>query len=890
MSKSEANMLELENELTSVETDATEEEKYNAEVNYGFLESEIKRCRAEMPYPDVKKYTVGIDYEERSALQYKKRENKPFYDDLELLDAYYNHNNGELYKGHVSIGDKDYYIMDSGTLASKPLGASGRAMLINSDDERYLSAVKAWREPSTNKAVAFSRNIRMKNRSVYDTDVVFDRGSTVFSHITDAYLRKALLRNRADPLMQSIIQTIQKNQDEIRLLPKKATFAVQGCAGSGKTMVLLHRIRYLLYNRYIKNGEYVFLVPSRSFKNFIKPLLSQFNINSQAVIPYQSYYKAILGKSSSEPGDEASELVFDANFLARVYSEDFMRECYGELLRAFDFQTNELIAFFEQRLNEIVEYEQLLIDEEMSRLRNELCTWSKNIIEPISEHLPPIEDAEDVAPVIEKLSAVYSAAKEEHDKAAAPDPQITISPDDVRIAGDPQLTEMKKQIKAEEEQLKRSSVFTAASHRMKLTALNEKYKEVYAAVEARLIEEDAAAAAAKAADSAFVYDGVSLSEVDNMLAQLMFAHGMISEKLADEQKKKENLNDQLLEKYGDVITTLNQLVEQSARNISTSAEQVLALEPAHSSLGLTVQLAHSLTDGFAQRLSDPEKDELQKFKFFSGKTAAQFEAYMNARLLNICRKKLRDEFGIKICKLYKHYWYIELYCQYLTRNIKRRRFSYLFMDEAQDLSRSELELIIKLNREVEEGSEQVTAHDPVVNMFGDVNQMITDHGLKSWDAVGLKHKSFALNENFRNPDKIVEYCNEKLSLSMQKVAGDDTEAVFEYTALENAMFWCKSMFDSPVFIVKDEYARKDLAAELAGANVENYTIYTVPEVKGLEFKEVFVLDRGMTDNERYVSYTRPLQRLNIIKTLPHLCSTDEALFEQGESVEDDIDA
>lgn len=37
MSKNEADILELEKELAVVETGALEEEKYNAEVNYGYL-------------------------------------------------------------------------------------------------------------------------------------------------------------------------------------------------------------------------------------------------------------------------------------------------------------------------------------------------------------------------------------------------------------------------------------------------------------------------------------------------------------------------------------------------------------------------------------------------------------------------------------------------------------------------------------------------------------------------------------------------------------------------------------------------------------------------------------------------------------------------------------
>ena len=45
----------------------------------------------------------------------------------------------------------------------------------------------------------------------------------------------------------------------------------------------------------------------------------------------------------------------------------------------------------------------------------------------------------------------------------------------------------------------------------------------------------------------------------------------------------------------------------------------------------------------------------------------------------------------------------------------------------------------------------------------------------------------------------------------------------------------------------------------------------------------------MTDNEKYISYTRPLSKLTVIKTLPELFSKDEILYEQGEDTEDSED-
>ena len=84
------------------------------------------------------------------------------------------------------------------------------------------------------------------------------------------------------------------------------------------------------------------------------------------------------------------------------------------------------------------------------------------------------------------------------------------------------------------------------------------------------------------------------------------------------------------------------------------------------------------------------------------------------------------------------------------------------MDEAQDLSVSELELINKINSYYEDKGEFHVAYTPVINVFGDVNQMITEHGIRTWDSVDFISDRYELDENFRNPNQIVDFCNSRL--------------------------------------------------------------------------------------------------------------------------------
>ena len=63
--------------------------------------------------------------------------------------------------------------------------------------------------------------------------------------ISDEFLRE-LLNRRSEQEFKNIVFSIQKRQGEIIQTPFKQNLIVQGCAGSGKSMIMLHRLPILL--------------------------------------------------------------------------------------------------------------------------------------------------------------------------------------------------------------------------------------------------------------------------------------------------------------------------------------------------------------------------------------------------------------------------------------------------------------------------------------------------------------------------------------------------------------------------------------------------------------------------------------------------------------------
>lgn len=104
--------------------------------------------------------------------------------------------------------------------------------------------------------------------------------------IDDEILRDELAGN-ADARLKSIVTSIQKEQNAIIRNSSDKILVIQGCAGSGKTSIALHRIAYLLYHNRnsIKASQVLILSPNGIFADYIShilPELGEENINEMS--------------------------------------------------------------------------------------------------------------------------------------------------------------------------------------------------------------------------------------------------------------------------------------------------------------------------------------------------------------------------------------------------------------------------------------------------------------------------------------------------------------------------------------------------------------------------------------------------------------------------------
>lgn len=190
--------------------------------------------------------------------------------------------------GRIDVEDTapENPVSDNADLDRRYIGRMG----IDAPEDQYRTLLIDWRAPMARpfylattahpSGVQTRRNIRMRGRTVESIDdevlsgtITGDEASGVGS---EAALRRAMNRPRTAH-MQSIVETIQREQDAVIRDATRGVMVVEGGPGTGKTAVALHRVAYLLYTwraQLAKTGVLI-LGPNSVFLDYISRVLPE---------------------------------------------------------------------------------------------------------------------------------------------------------------------------------------------------------------------------------------------------------------------------------------------------------------------------------------------------------------------------------------------------------------------------------------------------------------------------------------------------------------------------------------------------------------------------------------------------------------------------------------
>lgn len=175
-----------------------------------------------------------------------------------------------------------------------------------SDEENYQTYVYDWRAPISSifyryelgpaqyqaPAGVIQGEISKKRQyEIKSGQLCYYFDSSI--NIQDEILRSVLSQN-ASPQMKTIVETIQRQQDEIIRDTEHELLMVQGVAGSGKTSVALHRIAYLMYqglSQSLSAQNVLILSPNTLFGRYIANVLPELGEEAIMSVTFEEIFR-----------------------------------------------------------------------------------------------------------------------------------------------------------------------------------------------------------------------------------------------------------------------------------------------------------------------------------------------------------------------------------------------------------------------------------------------------------------------------------------------------------------------------------------------------------------------------------------------------------------------
>ena len=690
--------------------------------------------------------------------------------------------------------------------------------------------------------VNLRRNIDIRSRKLRGIEDTFSN-NTEFAEkgIYDKFLIQVLMSRKKSHQLTDIIATIQEKQNEIIEKAYVANIIVQGCAGSGKTMVLLHRLSYWLYNnKSLKPERIKILTPNENFNVHIGGLHSQLNLGDIEIMSVDQYYAMLLrkyGKDIAYAGSVAEEENIEERFLNYIYSKTFLKEMYKNY--------DDVISRY-------------VLPEELDLLEDYAikCNLSYNVDKTLSD-----------GDVIASISSLAHNIRAKNETAYSEKSRVEEKLEIIRgncnrseeliqeskeimnqFIRDYKKDILKLLIQVEQESNARKDEAIQKEQQVseKIISLNSGFKRVLRAATIKQLKDDILEIRNDIDKEEKLING--LNAVKDILQETDDINTVI-----DEIRSRKNLREET--SISDYITSYRKASRTlSDRKVAMGNEQN-EIQELEEKL-ITIKLL----------LNESEMS-------FINDLCEKYPTDISLVIFNEClNKSIADklvEFNIeRPSKVYRYELYARLVFAEKFWNKVVGEDELICIDEGQDVSYYEYERIIEQNKN----------NDTFYNVFGDLNQRIKQgRGLSSWEH--LKRKllatEFSLNENYRNTNQITQYCNEVFNFDMT-LTGVDGEPVrnISFDEMINELIEVSGLEDRTVVILprtmskqrvtrakKLEKYKDRLSAKFDTTKV---SIMYVDEVKGIEFDRVYVVDQDMERNERYIAYTRALDSLSIV--------------------------
>ena len=689
--------------------------------------------------------------------------------------------------------------------------------------------------------IKLSRQFDIENAALYgyvnlrtDEDVIFKSG------ITDPFLVRVLNLRKRQHNLTDIFVTIQENQNKIVNSGFRKNIIVQGCAGSGKTMVLLHRLSALKYrNNYFDfSSKAMILTPNEQFSLHIKGLAEGLQIGNIQRVSVEQYYIDMLmqyDKVFKPENKTSSEMFVRQDYVDYIYSDQFQQD-FDDAYDKVMAERNTLIDALNS-LTEAMRQEQRIISlEDDSRVILQL----KNAVEMMSG-------------IVQRQDQVVDAAKEELEKYITRKNFL-----EKRI---PETQQFASGIV--KETLSRVYAKIATYMKEKEEAISEFENQLQNLTEEQLKVQKAFNPFGKRA---------KLEQLEN---DIMKQKDVISKAKKQLDAEKEIFSELQDEKTDEEIVSWMRLVAQYIKSVQEDVRLCNNTKEEFINYSQEFSEIDQLIDDAEKKYNDVQENQYpddvkRMIKYLNLKVGEYGILETYQMVFDEAVHKFKEENDVKNIngKYHRYDFYAQLL--FAMKFFKRvyGTLEFMCIDEGQDLAVNEYRLIYELNQK-----------NVIYNIFGDTNQLMKPgRGIADWTSLDKEFSAqmFTLNENYRNTNQITKFCNSSFGMDVLQT-GVDGPSVREIPRrdLEKELADLNVTTERIAILVprgvqKKKYIDTDILpkdiAKLIGDNMDNgyIAVMYVDEVKGIEFDKVFVVGNKMARNEKYIAYTRALSELILV--------------------------
>ena len=659
--------------------------------------------------------------------------------------------------------------------------------------------------------------------------------------ISDEFLQE-LLERRSTPEFKNIVFSIQKKQGEIIQAPYKRNMIVQGCAGSGKSMIMLHRLPILLYDNpdsLTRTSLYI-ITPSQMYIQLADNMRHQLEISDINMGTLEQYYDFCIEKYPGHKSGEYGKISYTSKI-----SPDHEKYIYS----------NKCIADIEEYYEGLLQLTDISLDEayEILKLKETSRTRGTTYAHRIGNRMSKMQDV--LSANDDVLRRYFNIIVEMLDTLRTFSTSLKYRKDGLKREVLKERTKLNDGIiraNKELEKLDPELNSVAIEHRVELITESEK----------RIIELDE-------------YDKEVEKDDEYFNSLLDFNRNIIAVLEPFKDLKNEFSGNSIKDIY-DAIHKIKfllggcSLIAWEFSKIGDKYSEYL--EPLSKNVERIEQIVNAL-----QR----QKEEYLDLEYYQ-----KIEHFRNA-LTNINSNITKSAYEFIMAKIgirrnesgtiraVKCSPYIYLQILYIAHGAPvRGRESLLAIDEAQGVGVEELRLLKNVN-----------SSGVVFNLFGDIHQHIEGtKGVENWDEYKeiIDFDIYEMQENYRNALQITEYCNRRFSMNMDAIntPGKGVHELLEEKAFRSEMI--TQLMDSQraglaaILVGSDAEARyllgefssyeqkfHDMTDEDFSIHRTRWNIIHIDDAKGLEFNSVIAISGRMSPNQKYIAYTRALDNLYV---------------------------